>query len=208
MLRHEPGLGDMLVPVETQRELSAELHARLRGFVHKRIGDSHAADDVAQEILIRLHRNLGDLRIEESLDAFAYRIARNAVIDYYRSRGSAREIPAEPESLIVQIGAGPPTGDASIDARGRTQLAGCLEPLIDRLAEPYRQALKLTDLGDFSQVEAARLVGVSVPGMKARVQRARLQVRERLTACCDVRLDETQRIAKVERSGACACASA
>jgi DNA-directed RNA polymerase specialized sigma24 family protein len=41
------------------------------------------------EILIRLHRNLGDLRIEEGLDAFAYRIARNAVIDYYRSRGSS-----------------------------------------------------------------------------------------------------------------------
>jgi RNA polymerase sigma-70 factor (ECF subfamily) len=68
----------------------------------------------------------------------------------------------------------------------------------------YREALMLTDLGDLSQVDAARRVGLSVPGMKARVQRARSQVRELLGECCEVALDPSRRVADVRRTGRCA----
>jgi RNA polymerase sigma-70 factor, ECF subfamily len=185
--------------------LWTDLHERLRGFVGRRIGDQHAADDVAQEVLLRLHRSMGDLRVEDRLDAFAYRIARNAIIDHYRLRASARETPAEPDDLVTRIDAG---GDTEQDPDGdgaRQELARCLAPLIRRLREPYREALTLTDLGKLSQVEAADVVGLSVPGMKARVQRARAQVHELLTACCDVALDDRRQIAEVTRTGPCAC---
>src|SRR5215208_7225328 len=85
------------------RELSAELHARLRRFIRTRIGDAHAADDVAQEVLLRLHRHIGTVRSEERLDAFAYRIARNATVDYYRARASAKETPTAPGDLIDRL---------------------------------------------------------------------------------------------------------
>jgi RNA polymerase sigma-70 factor, ECF subfamily len=186
-------------------ELFAGLHERLRGFVGRRIGDPDAADDVAQEVLLRLHRSLGELRIEDRLDAFAYRIARNAIIDHYRSRAGAREIPAAPDDLTARIDADGDTDEDSKEAQGRQELARCLEPLVRRLAEPYRQALTLTDLGELSQVEAARVAGLSVPGMKTRVQRARAQVHELLTACCDVALDADRHIAEVQRTGPCAC---
>lgn len=65
----------------------------------------------------------------------------------------------------------------------------------------------LTDLGTLSQVEAARVAGLSVPGMKTRVQRARAQVHELLTACCAVALDDDRHIAEVQRTGPCACTS-
>src|SRR5688500_5147497 len=118
-------------------ELFAGLHERLRGFVGRRIGDPDAADDVAQEVLLRLHRSLGDLRIEDRLDAFAYRIARNAIIDHYRSRAGAREIPAAPDDLTARIDAD--TNEDPNEAHGRQELARCLDPLVGRLAEPYRQ---------------------------------------------------------------------
>jgi RNA polymerase sigma-70 factor, ECF subfamily len=186
-------------------ELWTDLHERLRGFVGRRIGDPNAADDVAQEVLLRLHRNLGDLRLEDRLDAFAYRIARNAIIDHYRSRASAKEIPAAPDDLIARIDADGDTDEDPNAAEGRQELARCLEPLVGRLPEPYRQALTLTDLGELSQVEAAQVTGLSVPGMKSRVQRARAQVHELLSACCDVALDDDRHIADVQRAGPCAC---
>jgi RNA polymerase sigma-70 factor (ECF subfamily) len=186
-------------------ELLTGLHDRLRGFVGRRIGDPDAADDVAQEVLLRLHRSLGDLRTEDRLDAFAYRIARNAIIDHYRSSASAKEISAEPDGLIAHIDAHGDTDEDPDEDRGRRELARCLEPLVRRLPEPYREALILTDLGDLSQVEAARVVGLSVPGMKTRVQRARAQVHELLTDCCKVALDDSRRIAEVQRTGPCAC---
>jgi RNA polymerase sigma-70 factor (ECF subfamily) len=185
-------------------ELWTDLHERLRGFIGRRIGDPHAADDVAQEVLLRLHRSMGDLRVEDRLDAFAYRIARNAIIDHYRSRASARETPAQPDDLVTHIDAG---GDAEQepDSGARQELARCLAPLIRQLPEPYREALTLTDLGKLSQVEAAEVVGLSVPGMKARVQRARAHVHELLTSCCQVALDSGRQISDVQRTGPCAC---
>jgi RNA polymerase sigma-70 factor (ECF subfamily) len=209
LLRRRPRLGAVRMPVgapsTNAAELWTDLHERLRGFVGRRISDSHAADDVAQEVLLRLHRSLGDLRVEDRLDAFAYRIARNAIIDHYRSRASAKEIPAEPDALVTRIDA---DGDTDHDPDGdgaRQELARCLAPLIRQLPEPYREALTLTDLGKLSQVEAAEVAGLSVPGMKARVQRARAQVHELLTGCCDVALDESRHITDVQRTGPCAC---
>jgi len=199
----------MRMPVTTSDAaadvLWTDLHARLRGFVGRRIGDPHAADDVAQEVLLRLRRSMGELRVEDRLDAFAYRIARNAIIDHYRSRASARETPAEPDDLAIHIDANgkddhDPDGDGP-----RQELARCLAPLIRQLPDPYREALTLTDLGKLSQVKAAEVVGLSVPGMKARVQRARTQVHELLTGCCAVALDDSRHITDVRRTGPCAC---
>jgi RNA polymerase sigma-70 factor, ECF subfamily len=186
-------------------ELWSDLHSRLGGFIRKRIGDADAADDVAQEVMLRLHRGLGELRSEDRLDAFAYRVARNAIIDHYRSRSTAREISAPPEALMTSIDGDHGAGSDAGDDHGRQELARCLAPLVRRLREPYREALTLTDLGSLSQVQAADAVGVSVPGMKARVQRARAQVHELLTECCEVALDRSERIADVQRTGPCAC---
>lgn len=197
------------MPVDTRvasgDELLAELSGRLRGFVGRRIGDPDAAEDIAQEVLLRLHRSLGELRSADRLDAFAYRIARNAIIDHYRSRAVAKEIPAGPDDLIARIDADGDADDDGGGAQGRQELARCLEPVVGRLPEPYREALMLTDLGTFSQTEAAGVAGLSVPGMKARVQRARVQVHELLSACCEVALDADRQIAEVQRTGPCSC---
>jgi RNA polymerase sigma-70 factor (ECF subfamily) len=192
-------------PDPAAQVLWTDLHERLRGFVGRRIGDPHAADDVAQEVLLRLHSSMGDLRVEDRLDAFAYRIARNAIIDHYRSRASARETPAEPDDLVTRIEAGGDTDQDSDGDGARQELARCLAPLIRQLPEPYREALTLTDLGKLSQVEAAEVAGLSVSGMKARVQRARAQVHKLLTRCCDVALDDGRHITDVRRTGPCAC---
>ena len=209
VLRQRAGHDGLRMPVETRTasgdELFTDLSVRLRGFVGRRIGDPDAADDVAQEVLLRLHRSLGDLRIEDRLDAFAYRIARNAIIDHYRAHASAKETPEAPDDLIARSDSERDTDEDHNEAQGRQELARCLEPLVRRLPEPYRQALTLTDLGKLSQVEAARVVNLSVPGMKTRVQRARAQVHELLTACCDVALDNDRHIVGVQRTGPCAC---
>jgi len=193
------------MPVATQDEVAVELHARLRAFVGGRISDPHAADDVAQEVLLRLHRNLGELRADDRLDAFAYRIARNAVIDHYRSRARVNEAALPPEDVIARIETDGGVDDERDDHHERQELARCLEPIVRRLPEPYREALTLTDLGDLTQSEAAERAGVTVPGMKSRVQRARAQLHEQLTSCCDVVLDSRRGIADVERTGPCAC---
>jgi RNA polymerase sigma-70 factor (ECF subfamily) len=187
-------------------DLWRTLNARLAAFVGRRIGDPHAAEDVAQEVLLRLYRSLDRLRAGDRLDAFAYRIARNAIIDHYRSTANAKELPSAPDDLFGRIDADAGTDRVPDSVTGLHELAGCLWPLVQRLPHRYREALTLTDLGELSQVQAAQAAGLTIPGMKARVQRGRAQLRELLVRCCDLARDEDRRITGVERTGPCSCA--
>ena len=58
-----------------------------------------------------------------------------------------------------------------------------------RLPAIYRDALQLTDLDGLTQAEAATRVGLSTSGMKARVQRARSQLKALFVLCCEIELD-------------------
>jgi RNA polymerase sigma-70 factor (ECF subfamily) len=187
-------------------ELWRALNARLVTFVSRRIADRHAAEDVAQEVLLRLYRGLDQLRAGDRLDAFAYRIARNAIIDHYRSTASAKEQPAAPDDLAERIDARAATAVEPEAVAGAQELARCLQPLVRRLPASYREALLLTDLGELSQVQAADIVGLSIPGMKARVQRGRAQLHQLLIRCCDIAREGDRRISSVGRNGPCACA--
>ena len=74
------GLGGMRMPVTAETtapgghspgpdQAWADVHDRLRAFVRRRVSDPHAADDVAQDVLLRLYRNIERLRDEDRLDA-------------------------------------------------------------------------------------------------------------------------------------------
>lgn len=181
----------------------AELRARLRSFVARRVADDPSSlDDIVQEILLRLHRGLPRLRESGRLDAFAYQVARNAIADHYRR--DRRERPVPPESLEDHALAQDEDAEDP-SAAGRAQLARCLRPLIEGLGEDYREALLLTDLGELSQAEAARRLGISAPGMRSRVQRGRSQLHDALARCCSFELDAVAQIDHVERVGPCAC---
>lgn len=164
----------------------ADLHYRLRAFVARRVADPHTADDLAQDILLRIHKHMGELRDEDRLDAWAYQVARRAIVDHYRSRASRRETP---QSDVLERADRPgddEPGDAlePESAQVRAEIAACLSPLVSRLPEPYRHAIELTDLGGLTQAAAAEQLQLSVPGMKARVQRGRQQLRDMLLDCC------------------------
>ncbi|MFO0634577.1 MAG: TauD/TfdA family dioxygenase [Nannocystaceae bacterium] len=62
------------------------------------------------------------------------------------------------------------------------------------LPSPYREALTLTELEGLTQREAAQMLGVSLSGMKSRVQRGRVQLRRALEGCCDIAVDARGRV--------------
>jgi RNA polymerase sigma-70 factor, ECF subfamily len=184
----------------------AEMHERLRAFVARRVNDQAVVDDLAQEIMLRLYAHMGRLREQERLDAWAYQIGRNVIADHWRDRAANRELPFDPQ-LEDRLAARPEPADEDEAEQLRTEIASCLAPMVERLPEPYREAIRLTDLGAHTQTQAAAALGLSVPGMKARVQRGRAQLRELLRACCRIELDRRGQVAELEPkgSGSCGC---
>jgi RNA polymerase sigma-70 factor (ECF subfamily) len=72
-----------------------------------------------------------------------------------------------------------------------------VQPLVDSLPRTYAEALRLTDLGPHTQEDAAAHLGLSVSGMKSRVQRGRRLLEAALRGCCDVALDARGTITEV-----------
>ena len=191
----------------------SELHERLRAFVARRVPDQSVVDDLAQEILLRLYTHIGRLREQERLDAWAYQVARNMIADYWRDRAANRELPFD-AGLSDRLASLPELETDDEAEHHRREIASCLAPMVAQLAAPYRQAIRLTDLGGRTQAEAAAELGLSVPGMKARVQRGRVQLRELLRACCSIELDRRGQITELAphdhghdaAADACGCA--
>lgn len=159
-----------------------ELEARLRPFVARRVSDPSAVDDVVQDIFLRIHRGLSQLREEERFGPWVYRVARSAIAEH--RRGRARHPLASGNPPEPLDGSGPEKAVAVDD-----ELASYIVPFVAMLPTPYREALTLTELEGLTQREAAELMGVSLSGMKSRVQRGRERLRALIEDCCQIALD-------------------
>lgn len=82
--------------------------------------------------------------------------------------------------------AGEPQDDDRETAR---HLAGCVSMFVTQHPSPYREAITLVELEGKTAKEAAEMVGISVSGMKSRVQRGRAQLRALFDRCCEIALD-------------------
>jgi RNA polymerase sigma-70 factor, ECF subfamily len=164
-----------------------ELHGNLRAFIGRRVRNQADVDDLVQRVLLQLVKGLGSLRDAERLHAWVYRTARNVIVDHYRSAAARRELASDDAEDLAPADA----PDVSLDDESVAlqELATCLTPMLRQLQPAYREAVTLTDLEGITQAEAAERVGVSLSGMKSRVQRGRRQLKEVLEACCRVDLD-------------------
>lgn len=167
--------------------LWSELQANIHRFVGRRVHDPADVDDIVQRVFLQVHRALPSLRNADKLHAWIYQTTRHAIVDHYRASSSRREVPAGAAADLVQH-AGGAAADAD-EPSALEELSTCLKPLIRSLAPLDREALHLVEFEGLTQVEAARRLGVSVSGMKSRVQRARLHLRTALDDCCRVALD-------------------
>lgn len=153
----------------------------LRAFLRRRVPPWMDADDVAQEVFLRLARHRATLDDVDDVEAWIFRVARTALTDAWRAeqRRRARSSDTDPDEL--------PLPDDVDD--GRHEITACVLPFIAALDEPSRRALELTALQGLTQDEAARREGISLSGMKSRVQRARERVLREVQHCCGVQRD-------------------
>ena len=134
------------------------LSDRLGAFISRRL-PAEEAEDVRQEVLLRIFKGAPQLDDQTRFGPWVYTVARNAVIDRLRSR--------RPPSGDLEGIAEPPES-AGADER---PLVDCVAPFVARLPSPYREAITLTDLRGLTQQEAADVAGVALRNEVARAAR-------------------------------------
>jgi RNA polymerase sigma-70 factor (ECF subfamily) len=171
----------------TQERAWRELEEKLRPFIARRVKAGADVDDVLQDTFLRIQRGLPSLRDEQRFGPWIYRVARSAVIDHIRSAKRHPLAAHEPPDVEGE----PEEAD---DGAVEREFAACAAQFVATLPSPYREALTLTELEGLTQKQAAEMLGISVSGMKSRVQRGREKLRAVLERCCHVALDTRGRV--------------
>lgn len=181
---------------DTAAEVWQQVHDGLRTFIGKRVSNEAETDDILQEVFLRVHQHLEQLKDPDRLLSWMFQITRRVIIDYYRSPQRHREVPV---GLTTDLDEHNADGSFVSDSDDKMELSGCLRPMLERLTSEYREAIRLVELEGLTHQQAATQMGLSVPGMKSRVQRGRQQLRKLLDDCCLIELDRRRGVAGYER---------
>lgn len=167
---------------------------RLRNFIRGRIGNREDAEDLLQEVFLKIHLHIDALKDALRPEAWIYRVARNAIIDFYR-----RQRPEESadEQWLQQL---PDPEDADM----MREMIGCLSPYIAQLPEKYRVVIEMSELKGMPHKRIAAKLGLSVSAIKSRVQRAREMIRNDFEHHCKIKLGPHGMLVRIEAEE-CGC---
>lgn len=153
-----------------------ENHRRFLAFLERRVGSRAEAEEILQAAFLRGLEREGELRDDDKVVAWFYRILRNAVVDHWRARGA--EARAE-EMLAREL------GDAQEPAPEIAgELCRCFEPLLENLKPEYAEILRRVDLAGERPLDFAAAAGLTANNAMVRLHRARKALREKLQLAC------------------------
>jgi RNA polymerase sigma-70 factor, ECF subfamily len=179
----------------TSEQLWETFSVLLHQFIRRRVPDPYSAEDILQDVFLKIHTHIDSLRTHDRLASWIYQITRNAIADYYRAQRPTTELA---ETI--------PAADELADDDVVRELSPCVAAMVAALPAAYGEALRLTEYQGLSQKELSQRLGISFSGAKSRVQRARAKIKEQLLACCHLQFDYAGRIIAYQPRCEC-CAS-
>jgi RNA polymerase sigma-70 factor (ECF subfamily) len=175
------------------RRIYADFQPKILRYMGRMVGEREA-EDLTQEVFVKVNRALTGFRGESSLSTWLYRIATNAALDRRRSPSFQHSAPyqlddasqageAEAGSGDVQAGEKAPSAEEQLI---RQEMNACIRDFVERLPENYRTTLVLSELEGFKNNEIAEILGISLETVKIRLHRARAKLKKELVTHCDV----------------------
>ena len=140
------------------------------------LGSAEEAEDALQDVFLKAFQHLPNFEARSRFSTWLVRIAINTGVQRLRGRRDFDSLEEESEEFrprSIQSWTDSPEDDYS-----REELRRLVEREVMKIPVKYRVALILRDLEELSTQEAAAALGLTVPGLKARVLRGRLMLRE------------------------------
>ena len=163
-LIHRAQRGDQ----SAQRDIIVSYQRRIAGFIYSITGRSDSVEDIAQQVFIKMLRALDTIQAPSQFESWLFRLARNACIDHLRRQKLRRIfLPFGPEHEDL------PEPPGAVDA----EEVDALRHALDQLRPQDRALLALVQEGR-SHAEIAQTLKTSIAAVKARLHRAREQLRD------------------------------
>ncbi len=172
---------------EAFRELVEAHQHRVIGAVAKMLGDGSNAEDVAQQVFVRVWRSAPRYEPTAKFTTWLFKITRNLVFNEMRRR---KRHPVQSIDAVAEPGDQPMQHE---DVRAKApdtkmlddEMQAAIQEAIEQLPETQRMAIVLRRYDEFSYEEIGEILDLSVPAVKSVLFRARTDLRERLKRYLD-----------------------
>jgi RNA polymerase sigma-70 factor (ECF subfamily) len=180
------------------QEIYERFHLRVYRYLSRLVGE-YEAEDLTQEVFIKISRGLSEFRGESQLSTWIYRITFNAAMDrrrspsFYRIRQDnslnntidGRAIEVEDKNIW--------TGKKTLSVEEqviRDEMVECYLGFVDRLPPIYRSVYVLGEINGRTNKDIAEILGITLETVKIRLHRARSMLREELQTSCSTYYNE------------------
>jgi RNA polymerase sigma-70 factor (ECF subfamily) len=166
-------------------EMVENYQQRLVAVMHHLVGNAEEAEDLAQEVFLRVYRARKKYRPRAKFSTWLFTIANNLALNHLRSRQRKPVVPLalrdsgplgpRPAEQLVQDRGGPPSQHLQ-----QQELAAIVRQALDGLNERQRLAVVLNKYEDMNYAEIAEVMGLTTKAVKSLLNRARNNLREAL----------------------------
>jgi RNA polymerase sigma-70 factor (ECF subfamily) len=148
---------------------------RVFGVAARMLGNAAEAEEVAQEVFLRVHRAIADFRGEAKLSTWLYAITSRLCLS--RLGGGERRVAREGEEALTRLASGEADPAAALE---RSELEGALHRAIAELPEDRRVVVVLRDLEGLAYEEIAAALELPLGTVRSRLHRARMDLKDKL----------------------------
>jgi RNA polymerase sigma-70 factor, ECF subfamily len=163
----------------------------LRYFIFKRVKDHDLTNDILQDVLIKVYNFCISKSGVRNIRSWLFQIAQNTIIDHYRKQSkftdidTVKELESEDQNLAFN--------DAT----------NYILPMLNFLPKEYAVPLKLADIENMKQADIAKMLQLSLPATKSRIQRARQLLKAEFITCCHFETDTQGNIISFDIKASC-----
>lgn len=174
------------------QEIHDVFRPKIYRYLSRMVGENEA-EDLTQEVFIKVNQGLRNFRGESKLSTWLYRIATNAAVDRLRSPSFQRVIQEKLSSESNKNDEVDSAEKSTLEGEKqspieqdliRMEMNQCIRDFIEKLSEIYRTVLVLGDLEGLENKEIADILGISLGTVKIRIHRAREKLRKELEQHC------------------------
>ena len=169
-----------------------EYQAKLTLFIRSKVDTTEDAEDILNDVFAALIKQNRDNQIPDKIISWLYRVTRNKIIDYYRTKKQLFELP---DNLTEE----------TTDTSTISSLSACIVPMILALPETYQQPLLLSEIEGKKYHEVADELGLSLAAVKSRILRGRDKLHKSLISCCTIHRNNTGNIIDYDQKDGNTC---
>lgn len=163
----------------------------LRNFILKRVKDQDLANDILQDVLMKVYSFCISKTGVKNIRSWLFQIAQNTITDHYRKQSKFTDleklIDIENEDLNSAF----------------SEASNYILPMLDLLPREYALPLKLADIDNMKQADIAKKLNLGLPATKSRIQRARQLLKAEFITCCHFETDKQGNLVSFEIKDSC-----